>query len=138
MTQAGWAADGFPIYDLWAHGLGGGCEESGERDEVQFSPQKWRASSERRQPGGPFSGVFEEDFEYVAGSGDLDECGGRIGVTPEFLEGTYYYVITENKPFVPQAFSGEADTSFPLRMGPPGGGGLGGLGPLPADGRSPR
>ena len=39
------------------------------------------------QPGGAYDGIFVEDFEYVPGSGDLDECGGRTGVTPEFPGG---------------------------------------------------
>ena len=30
-------------------------------------------------------GAFTQDFEYEEGHGDLDECNGKIGVTPEFL-----------------------------------------------------
>jgi hypothetical protein len=37
--------------------------------------------------------------EYVSGSGDLDECNGRIGVTPEFPEGVYHYYLTDTLPF---------------------------------------
>ena len=28
-------------------------------------------------PGGKFDGNFEEDFEYIANSGSLDECNGK-------------------------------------------------------------
>ena len=30
----------------------------------------------------------------MAGLGDLDECNGRFGSTPEYPQGTYYYVST--------------------------------------------
>ena len=39
-------------------------------------------------------------FEYEEGYGDLDECNGRVGVTPEFPEGIYYYVVTDISPDV--------------------------------------
>jgi hypothetical protein len=48
----------------------------------------------------------------VAGHGDLDEFGGRSGVTPEFPKGTYYYVMTEEYPFIPRKFKGTPDPSF--------------------------
>ena len=35
-----------------------------------------------------------DDWNYVAGMGDLDQCNGRFGATPEFPQGTYYYVST--------------------------------------------
>ena len=31
---------------------------------------------------------------YVENSGDLDECNGIIGPTPEFPEGIYHYHMT--------------------------------------------
>jgi hypothetical protein len=81
------------------------------------------------QPGGKYDGIFVEDFAYVAGSGDLDECSGRFGVTPEFPGGTYYYVLTSDFPFVPRAFRGTPDSSFSPRGGPGGGKGPGRKGP---------
>ncbi len=33
---------------------------------------------------GDYDGTFTIDTEYVAGLGDLDECGGRFGVIPGF------------------------------------------------------
>lgn len=60
-----------------------------------------------------------QDWTYVAGAGDLDECNGRFGVTPEHPEGTYYYVVTDTFPFVPRLFRGTPDPSF--RHGPPPG-----------------
>ena len=44
-------------------------------------------------------GYYVEDFEYVAGRGDLDEHNGRFGVTPEYPAGTYAYFITINRQY---------------------------------------
>src|SRR5262249_20787219 len=41
-------------------------------------------------------GRYLEDFEYVAGLGDLDVYNGRFAVTPEFPSGTYAYFVTIN------------------------------------------
>ena len=46
------------------------------------------------------AGTFSEDWEYVAGLGDLDECNGRFDVTPEFPQGIYHYYITDTYPFI--------------------------------------
>ena len=63
-------------------------------------------------PGGVYDGRFTSDYEYVAGSGDLDECNGRMGVTPDYPQGTYYYVITEGYPWVGRCFHAKPDSSF--------------------------
>ena len=52
-------------------------------------------------------GAFTQDFQYVEGSGDLDECNGRIGVTPEFPDGIYYYVVTDDFPYFSRSLKGE-------------------------------
>jgi hypothetical protein len=71
-----------------------------------------RGGDGKTTPTGKPDGSFGLDFEYVAGSGDLDEFGGRTGVTPEFPKGTYYYVLTEDYPFIPRKHKGTADPSF--------------------------
>lgn len=45
-------------------------------------------------------GTFVEDYEYIAGSGDLDEHNGRFCVTPEFPEGRYCYFLTSTFPYI--------------------------------------
>jgi len=40
------------------------------------------------------AGTFVEDYEYVAGSGELDEHNGRLARTPEYPEGTYAYFLS--------------------------------------------
>lgn len=118
-VQIGWAADGFPIYGQYAP----------ENANDLTSPLKKMTGSYRLKqgtrpdgPAGKFDGTFVEDYEYVKGLGDLDEGNGRFGKTPEFPQGTYYYVVTENYPFIPRTLRGKADPSFqkgPPRFGPP-------------------
>ena len=64
-------------------------------------------------------GAFTQDFEYIDGYGDLDECNGRIGVTPEFPNGIYYYMVTDEFPFFSRCLKGE----FSSNGGGNGGGG---------------
>jgi len=52
-------------------------------------------------------GAFTQDFEYIEGSGDLDRCNGRVGVTPEFPEGIYYYMVTDAFPFFSRCLKGQ-------------------------------
>jgi hypothetical protein len=118
MTLLGWAADGFPIYGPWAHD-----RPNDRASELRVLRSSYRLKPgtrprDRGQPGGTYDGIFVEDFEYEAGSGDLDECGGRFGVTPEFPGGTYHYVLTEDFPFIPRFFRGTPDPSFAQRVGP--------------------
>ena len=68
-------------------------------------------------PCGTYTGVYSADYEYIEGIGDLDECNGRYGVTPEFPEGTYYYVITNKFPGVPRCFVGTPSNDFKLGPG---------------------
>jgi hypothetical protein len=52
-------------------------------------------------------GTFTQDYEYAVGSGsNLDECNGRMGVTPEFPEGIYHYYATDNFPFLQRCVKG--------------------------------
>ena len=79
--------------------------------EKKMTQVGWAADGKETPTGKP-DGSFGLDFEYVAGHGDLDEFGGRSGVTPEFPKGTYYYVMTEEYPFIPRKFKGTPDPSF--------------------------
>ena len=63
-------------------------------------------------PCGEYDGVYSNDFEYVSGLGDLDACNGRVGVTPDYPDGTYYYVITNDFPYIPRCFMGTPSNDF--------------------------
>ena len=116
-TLIGYAADGFPIYGPMAYA--DAANPSSALTEMRSS-YRLRSGTRPSGPGGRYDGTFEEDFVYVAGAGSLDECNGRTGVTPEYPEGTYYYVITASYPFIPRCFMGAPDSSFAKR-GPGGG-----------------
>jgi hypothetical protein len=74
-------------------------------------------------PGGTYDGTFVQDWEYAAGTGDLDECNGRTGMVT--LEGrtvnTYHYVLTNTFPYIPRCFHATPDATFRAMMMPPGG-----------------
>lgn len=126
MTLLGWAADGFPIYGPWGHSDASNASSPLKQLTPSYAVKKGQRP--KNSPGGRYDGSFVQDYEYLAGSGDLDESNGRQGVTPEFPEGTYYYVLTDAYPFIPRQFAGTPDASFE-RRGPPGGGGGGPGGP---------
>lgn len=124
MTLVGWAADGFPIYAPWIPSEAGRLESGVKRARSSYRTKSGERPGGVDGPGGKYDGVFVQDWEFVAGAGDLDACNGRVGATPEFPGGTYYYVLTEEFPFVPRMWRGTPDASF-VRRGPPGGGGPG-------------
>lgn len=113
MVQVGWAADGFPIYYKYAYS--DASNSSSAIEEMLSSHQVIagdRPGNGVSEPCGAYNGKYEQDYEYVAGLGDLDECNGRTGVTPDFPGGTYYYLITATYPYIPRCFSGTPDNSF--------------------------
>ena len=134
MLLVGWAADGYPIYAPWGH-----AEASDAASEVVPLRSSYQLREGERpdgSPGGRYDGTYTQDYAFVEGSGELDELNGREGVTPEFPGGTYYYVVTEQFPFVARQHRGPPDPSF--QNGPAGGpGGQGGPGG-PGDERGPR
>lgn len=110
----GYAADGFPIY---------------------YSPNarsSYRLKSGTRPdgPGGRYDGTFVQDYEYVAGVGNLDQCnGGPVGTAAE----SYGYFITAAFPSIPRCFRGTPDASFKNQR--PGGRGHGSQGRPQGHGR---
>jgi hypothetical protein len=126
MTLIGYASDGFPMYGPIAY------DKANDPSSVlrQMKPS-WQLKKGARPggngPGGTYDGTYTRDYEFVSGSGDLDEANGRTGVTPEYPKGTYYYVVTWTFPYYPRELKGTPDPSFEKR--PPPGGRMGGGGP---------
>ena len=122
MTLVGWAADGFPVYARY--GYSNSFDPNSAIVSLQSSYQL-KSEGDPGRPnilttlvGGPGQGnsspnipipmgAFTQDYEYIEGSGDLDECNGRFGVTPEFPDGIYYYVVTDEFPFVSRCLKGD-------------------------------
>lgn len=97
----GFAADGFPIFGSYISDGG----------TLRRATPSYRLRSGTRPggPGGAYDGTFVDDWEYVAGSGDLDQCNGMV------QEGVYGYVVTETYPHVLACFMGTPDPSFQKR-----------------------
>ncbi|TWU48091.1 YHYH protein [Rubripirellula reticaptiva] len=122
----GWAADGFPIYAVYGY-----SDPKNADSPIQKLVSSYQLKQGDRPggnaPGGKYDGTFVRDYEYVKGSGDLDQCNGRFTITPEYPDGTYTYFMTEQWPVVPRNYRGTPSADF--RHGPGSGGpGIGGPG----------
>ena len=116
MHLLGYAADGFPIY---------GPEGPSDPDDLESPPAPAPlelpapAGQARRRPGGRFDGTFVEDFDTCPVSATSTSATAAPGRRPSIPDGTYYYVLTDEFPFIPRRYRGTPDTSF--RHGPPPG-----------------
>ncbi len=117
MTLVGWAADGFPMYGPLGFST---AKDTNSNLKTLKSSYRVKKGVRPSGPGGNYDGTFVADYEYVKGAGDLDECNGRFGATAEFPQGTYYYVLTDDFPFIPRFFKGTPDQTFSRRGLPPG------------------
>ena len=115
MVMVGYAADGFPMYARY--GYADPLDASSEIVSVEGS-YELKSGTRPSGPGGSYDGTFTNDWEYVADSGDLDECNGRYGVTPEYPNGIYHYFLTDDYPFIQRCVWGEP-TDDALLGGPP-------------------
>ncbi|MEC7173594.1 MAG: YHYH protein, partial [Candidatus Neomarinimicrobiota bacterium] len=122
ITLVGWAADGFPVYAKYgykeANDSTSGIKIIETSWKLKSSPDAGRPSTLTQLVGGPgqgttapnipiVMGAFTQDFEYIEGSGDLDQCNGRVGVTPEFPKGIYYYMVTDDFPYFSRCLKGD-------------------------------
>ena len=99
----GFAADGFPIF--------GSEFYDPDLDTVRAATSSYQLKAGTRpsgagEPGGVYDGTFRDDYEYVAGIGDLDECNGMT------LDGVYGYYITATYPYIIGCFKGVPHSSF--------------------------
>jgi hypothetical protein len=120
MTLVGYAGDGFPIYYKYAYS----DPDDSSSEVVELEPSYQLKSGERpgdgvTAPCGEYTGIYGNDFEYIADLSGLDEANGRSGITPEYPDGTYYYVITDGYPWIPRYFRGEPSNDFRIGGGPP-------------------
>lgn len=100
----GFAADGFPVF-------GSFIDDNGT---IRAATTSYQLKSGTRPdgddgPGGTYDGTYIDDWEFVEGLGDLDQCNGMIQDT------VYGYVVTATYPHVIGCFSGTPDESFAKR-----------------------
>lgn len=105
MTLIGWAADGFPIYARYGYTV---ATDAKSAIKVLASSYRTKAAPDANRPAAALypMGAFTQDYEYVAGLGDLDECNGRTGATPEFPNGIYHYYATDTYPYLQRCVKG--------------------------------
>lgn len=114
----GFALDGYPIYgpygwdekrNIRRFHSGYRLRKISRRTELTegllLTPAQEGPAVDERFP----AGTFIEDYEYVEGSGDLDEHNGRFAITPEFPEGTYAYFL---------ATADDGTIQYPYLVGP--------------------
>ena len=122
MTIVGWASDGFPVYARYGYSdpndINSPVVVLHPSYALKSEPDANRPETLTSLIGGPGQptvnpnipismGSFTQDFEYLEGSGDLDECNGRVGATPEFPEGIYYYMVTDDFPYFSRCLKGK-------------------------------
>ncbi len=105
MVLVGWASDGFPVYARYCYSSAMDatsavkvCSGSYVKDTV--------ADAGRPAITLVPLGAFVSDWAYSSGVGDLDDCNGRTGVTPEFPSGIYYYMATDSYPYFSRCVKG--------------------------------
>lgn len=105
MTLVGFAVDGFPIYGRYGYSTAG---NAGSAIKTITSSYQKKTTADAGRPSTAIfpMGTFTSDYQYVASSGDLDECNGRTGVTPEYPAGTYHYYITDTFPYAQRCIKG--------------------------------
>ncbi|MEM8762535.1 MAG: YHYH protein [Bacteroidota bacterium] len=102
-VQVGWAADGHPIYYKYGFKTGA-VEELVSSYRLKTTD---RGGDGISAPSGCPDGTYTQDYEYVDGLGDLDECNGyndpQLG---------YIYVITDTYPSISRCFVGTPSDDF--------------------------
>ncbi|MEM9211956.1 MAG: YHYH protein [Pseudomonadota bacterium] len=98
-TMIGYAADGHEIHYAGEQARSSYVLKSGLRPSG---------------PGGPYDGTYDEDYAYVAGAGNLDECNGAM------VDGAYIYFATDTYPYFQRCHFGKVSDDF-VQKGPRGG-----------------
>jgi hypothetical protein len=105
MLLIGFAPDGYPIYARYGHTT---ATDATSALKVITSSWELKTTPDSGRPSTSIipMGAFTQDYQYVAGSGDLDECNGRFDVTPEFPNGIYHYYATDTWPYLTRCWKG--------------------------------
>lgn len=111
----GFALDGYPIYGPYGYansdGTGGVVRNTSSyvlKTDLRLVQQNIQNGTKYASLGSP-TGVYTEDWQYVAGVGTLDQHNGRFVVTPEYPYGTYAYFVTVDDQDLP---------AYPYIIGP--------------------
>ena len=107
LIHVGFAHDGFPMY----YSKSGKYKPSykaidGNREGEDCTYENPHNSIDI-SVGGHHDGTYTSDFEYVAGSGDLDECNGIT------IDGEYKYLVTAEFPYISRCLMGDYEEARP-------------------------
>ncbi|MDH7976008.1 YHYH protein [Sphingomonas sp. AR_OL41] len=105
MVLVGWAADGYPVYARYCYSV---ANDAGSALQTCTGSYTLDTTADSGRPATSWVplGAFTSDWNYSAGAGDLDDCNGRTGVTPEFPGGIYYYMVTDTYPYFGRCLKG--------------------------------
>ena len=117
----GYAFDGFPVYGAFAYS---NVDGTGAIKRMETSYQLRSITQRHSLPDGtnlnsnqygpnvssqfPL-GSYLEDYEYVEGSGDLNEFNGHFCITPDYPNGVFAYFVTIDE---------VGDAVYPYTIGP--------------------
>ena len=90
-TLVGQAADGFEIH---------------YHSQKVNSSWKLKTGTRLTSPYGSYDGTYNQDYEYIEGLGELDECNGKI------CNNRHAYFAINDYPFSPRCFYGIVSISF--------------------------
>ena len=90
-SLVGYAGDGFEVHYVGKKVSSGWALKKGQRENG---------------PIGSFDGTYNEDYEFIQNSKNLDQCNGGQ------LNSNYVYFITEEYPFVPRCLKGKVSSDF--------------------------
>lgn len=91
-TLIGYSADGHELHY--------------SKTSKQTSSWQLKTGTRPSAPGGSYDGAYNQDWEYIAGSGTLDKCNGAT------VNGKYVYFATDTYPFFPRCAYGSVSSDF--------------------------
>ncbi|MEW4924769.1 YHYH protein [Algibacter sp. 2305UL17-15] len=101
LVHVGFAHDGFPMY----YSKSGAYKPSYELVKGTREGENCTYTNPKKTldiaVDGHHNGTYTSDFEYVEGTGDLDECNGIS------IAGKYMYLVTNEFPYVSRCLMGE-------------------------------
>ena len=109
LVLIGFAQDGFLIYYSKSNNYKSSYQLSSIPRKGTNCTVSLRNQQDLDLEGTTPNGTYTEDWNYIANSGELDECNGA------FINGQYAYVITNEYPYFPRCLMGEITEQSPGR-----------------------
>ena len=109
LVLIGFAQDGFLIYYSKSNNYKSSYQLSSTPRNGTNCTVSLRNKQDLDLEGTTPNGTYTEDWNYIANSGELDECNGA------FINGQYAYVITNEYPYFPRCLMGEFTEQSPGR-----------------------